>query len=238
MYGQFQDDVYVFAGGNLGSDHLVEAGNHDPQTNDQHDRLDFSQFIDSIEIELDEKGRQEINEGDGGNRAAELDLRLSSETAFEHVTGTPFHDEIEGNDRDNVLVGLDGHDELEGDDGNDVLIGGDGRDELEGGDDNDLLISGYTDYDQDANALNAIAAEWSSNRDYEDRADNLRDGTGPILSGANIRLTTDGADRTVFDDDDRDELDGDDDRDWFFANLDEDDLKGERSNEWIDELLD
>src|SRR5262249_43823309 len=83
----------------------------------------------------------------------------------------------------------------------------------------DLLIAGFTAFDLDQAALEAILAEWTSPRSYETRVANLRGaGSGPRLNGDYV-LRIDGPGRTLFDDDDEDKLTGDSGRDWFFANL-------------------
>ena len=74
-----------------------------------------------------------------------LELTLFSKTAFEHATGTMFNDEIEGNRRNNILIGGNGHDEIEGESGDDLILGGDGNDELEGDFGNDVIDGGPGD---------------------------------------------------------------------------------------------
>ncbi len=167
MYGQFGDDTYVFAGGGLGRDAVVEAGgdhhhhdhghhdhdgddddddhhhhhheNHGP--NDLHDRLDFSQFIGPVDVDLSNAHTQTVNgyrhEGD-----INLTLTLFHGDAIEDVIGSEFSDHIDGNSRNNTLIGLAGNDVIEGFGGNDVLRGNDGNDELNGGDGDDLLDGG------------------------------------------------------------------------------------------------
>ncbi|MEK7422828.1 MAG: hypothetical protein AAB131_03200, partial [Actinomycetota bacterium] len=109
-----------------------------------------------------------------------------------------------GND---IVLGEDGDDLLRGALGRDLLIGGEGADTLKGdnqgpdgegngngddnGDDNgghgreknqDIMIGGTTYHDDNDEALQAILAEWTSERSYEVRVDNLRDGTGSATS--------------------------------------------------------
>ena len=75
--------------------------------------------------------------------------------------------------------------------------------------------------------------------DYASRVENIRMGSGPILDGTGIRLSTN---ITVIDDDVRDKLEGKMGLDWFFARLDgsadEDDLKKLASDEIVDLLSD
>ena len=67
-------------------------------------------------------------------------------------------------------------------------------------------------------------AEWSSDRDYATRVDNLRGvGTGPRLNELYYLIAADsqqpGSSATVFDDESCDLLIGCSGTDWFFANL-------------------
>jgi hypothetical protein len=231
IYGQFGNDSFVFAGGGLGNDRLVEAGNSNSRPNDLHDRLDFSRFINTIEVNLEENERQSVNgkkfEGD-----TNLTAKLFSGTAFEDVTGSEFSDEIEGNVRDNTLVGLSGKDDVDGKEGNDLLIGGDDADELEGDDGRDIVIGTFTLLDEDPVALQAILTVWNSDDDYTTRIDTIRTGSGPVLKGVKLEAET-----TVLDDGFKDELEGDDNRDWFFAQPRKDDVDDRDSGEALDVLI-
>ena len=91
---------------------------------------------------------------------------------------------------------------------------------MKGDDGDDILIGGFTVYDENLDALALIMAEWTSDRTYLERVHNLRNAAGPILETADIEIKLD--ETTVFNDGVRDKLEGDDDRDWFFANLDDD----------------
>ncbi len=53
----------------------------------------------------------------------------------------------------------DGDDRIDGGRGRDLLIGGRGRDYLNGGGHDDILIAGWTDYDTNLSALDAVMAE-------------------------------------------------------------------------------
>jgi Ca2+-binding RTX toxin-like protein len=142
MYGQFGDDTYVFSGGALGNDRVIEAGETDCDLpNDLRDRLDFSGFVQAIDIDLGTTDRQLFASGTTVN----LKLTLSSSTGLEGVLGSAFDDDIDGNSRDNFLYGLVGNDEIEGEDGDDLLEGGLGNDCLYGGDGNDRLYGGDGD---------------------------------------------------------------------------------------------
>ncbi len=122
--------------------------------------------------------------------------------------------------------------------GSDVLIGGDGDDILQGGNRDDLLIGGFTMFDGNLPALEAILREWSSNNLYDLRVGNLRQGFGAV-QGTGVRLVPSGANQTVFDDGAKDDFKGGDDRDWFFANLDRNDKDRDKvSDQRSDELVD
>ena len=77
-----------------------------------------------------------------------------------------------------MLLGEDGDDLLFGNEGRDVLIGGRGGDVLKGSDEDDILISGFTAHDAADSALLAILDEWRTTRTYEQRVNNLRNGSG------------------------------------------------------------
>jgi Ca2+-binding RTX toxin-like protein len=148
--------------GGLGQDFLVEEGRdhhyddhhdehhdwhdhhlHSDGPNDLHDMLDFSLFAGPVDINLDKSlHRQTINGQRIKGGDVNLRLVLFQGDAFEDVIGSQFSDCIDGNERDNVLVGLAGNDHLEGDSGDDVLLGGAGNDDLEGGWGNDILDGG------------------------------------------------------------------------------------------------
>ncbi len=94
--------------------------------------------------------------------------------------GAAGKDKLTGGAGADVLVGGDGNDSLIGGNGRDLLIGGLGADTLTGSGDTseDILIAGYTTFDANDSALNAILAEWNSPRSYSTRKQNLIDGNG------------------------------------------------------------
>jgi Ca2+-binding RTX toxin-like protein len=147
------------------------------------------------------------------------DDKLTGGRADDYLDGGPGDDKLEGGDGNDILLGGEGNDKLQSGQGSDLLIGGRGADKLDGGGGDDLLIAGFTAFDANHAALQAILAEWTSSRPYEARVDNLRgEGSGPRLNG-DYFLKTDGPDCTLFDDNAEDKLAGDSGRDWFFANL-------------------
>jgi hypothetical protein len=116
------------------------------------------------------------------------------------------------------------------------MIGGLGADQLWGNAEEDLLIAGFTLFDDNAVAVNLIAREWNSAGDYLTRVDRLSAGTGEILEGSGVRLSNDGPERTVFDDDSVDILFGNQALDWYFADVDDDEedlIRDDRAGEVI-----
>ena len=176
-------------------------------------------------------------------------------TAAAWLFGGPGNDHlhVEGGSLDNVLVGEDGDDHLEagtdklkGGEGRDILIGGRGHDRLKASAGDNLLIAGFTDFDRDMSALEAIRSEWTRTgqdpdhlKDYQTRVDHLLTGGG---RNGTIRLNP----TTVHDDGNFDVLDGAPKTiwlDWFFANLDgdgdrkkKDDVRGLRGGRIVTDI--
>ena len=153
--------------------------------------------------------------GDSGNDT------LKGGKGNDRLHGGTGNDKVFGYLGIDLLLGDTGNDHLDGGRGRDLLIGGAGRDKLFGHDDDDLLIAGTTAHDQNARALAAILAEWTSSRDYAARTANILAGNGPALAGTGIFLQQ-GV--SVDDDGVRDELFGNGGKDWFFASLAQDKL--------------
>jgi hypothetical protein len=97
-------------------------------------------------------------------------------------------------------------------------------------------------FDRRGETIAAIMAEWTSVQSFEDRISNLRgDTTGSQFANranGNAFLTTDGESPTAEDDTDRDRLHGSLGRDWYFANLGDDQLQGRRSSDMLTDLGD
>lgn len=142
-------------------------------------------------------------------------------------------DLLRGGAGSNVIVGGDGRDRIQGGASNDILIGGEGRDNIRGGGGQDVVIGGYTVFDNNLDALDQIYRDWTTSTDYLDRVDDLRSGSG----SSQLALA---AGVTVFDDGDRDNLNGGKRRDWYLADTDgqrqdNDRIRLERN---LDELVD
>ncbi len=178
--------------------------------------------------------RVEVYGGDGNDW-----IRASSNITHDMLLfggdGNDYLQSAKGND---VLIGGDDDDWLNGLSGDDVLIGGNGRDTILAKAGSDLLISGYTSFDSRRDALIAISTEWSSDRSYQDRRDNLL-GIAPesqhVTTDDNERivLTSDGSEQSVFDDEVVDVLIGSRGRDWYFANLGEGDAQDQIANQTL-----
>jgi len=155
--------------------------------------------------------------GDGGND------KLYGNAGNDSINGGSGNDFARGgigNDRMNggadsdVLLGEEDNDTLKGEAGRDILIGGFGSDILSGGEHEDILIHATTSFDANDAALAKIMAEWSSGRSYGARIANIRNGTGPILTGTGFTFTP-GV--NIIDDGASDTLTGNTSLDWFIS---------------------
>jgi predicted outer membrane repeat protein len=165
----------------------------------------------------------------------DIDAFINGGAGNDHLTGGGGNDEILGGPGNDIVIGGSGDDLLDGGEGRNLLIGGIGADVLTGGTEGDLLIGGFTAFDKDPLALDLLLAEWTSERSYLERIDNIREGKGPILKGSKVALVASGSKQTVFDDGEQDVLTGGDGLDWFFASL-ADDLTDKQGDEFWDVL--
>lgn len=138
--------------------------------------------------------------------------KIKGSQADDTIFGGGGDDSIRGGNGNDIILGGDGADTLKGDNGRDVLIGGAGVNSLSGGKNADLLMS-YS-VGEDLDVLNAIAAEWWSENSYEERVDNLRNGTGTPGGGANGSVYIPSV---VVADAESDALKGNQGRDYFWA---------------------
>ena len=171
------------------------------------------------------------------------DLAIVSEQAILNVIidGGLGNDKLHGGAGNDILLGGDGDDEITGGDGADILIGGPGSDRLVGGWGDDILVSDQTTYESDESqnklpkieGLDAIQAEWLSEKDYVERLNNIT-GNDPQPD----RLNNDfflGFSLTVWDDSQADKLTGGRGTDWFL--LSGDDWAMDIGGDDADELL-
>jgi hypothetical protein len=113
--------------------------------------------------------------------------------------------QIQGGGGPTVEVGgSGGSGQLLGGTGRNILIAGPGGANLKGGSGDDILIGGFTNYDQNLAALEAIMAEWNSADSYATR-------TSVLSSYFNTS--------TVHDDGVSDQINGGGGQDWVFALL-------------------
>jgi Ca2+-binding RTX toxin-like protein len=125
-------------------------------------------------------------------------------------------------------MGGAGYDELHGGKGRNLSIGGTGKDKLKSNAGDDLLIGGYTDFDADEAALNALLREWSrTDATYAQRVDHLLGRTGGGLNGS-VLLTS----STVHDDGVENQLTGGAGADLYFAGM-FDKLTGKKKDETV-----
>jgi hypothetical protein len=150
-----------------------------------------------------------------------VNLQTGEATALTAFSGIR---DVTGGQGNNILVG-DGHgntlDSSRG--GRSLLIAGGSDlsrqgDTLIGSSDEDILIAGFTVYDLDKNALQAILAEWTrTDLSYNNRVNDLTTGANgvPLLDAT-----------TVFSNQANNTLQGNGGLDLFFANLDRDGIQG------------
>jgi len=150
--------------------------------------------------------------------------KIAGNIAIDAITdGGHGRDKLKGGAGNDIVLGGAGNDKIQGGRGADILIGGLGSDRLVGNKGNDILIGDTTVYDSDqaedkfadVEALLAILDEWTSERDFETRVNNLKDGTG-----SSDRLNDSyflQKEITVFDDSVRDHMTGSSGKDWFIS---------------------
>jgi hypothetical protein len=168
--------------------------------------------------------RIEVVLGDGNDRA----VVASNVETTALIDGGTGNDLLKGGRGDDILLGGDGHDLLIGCSGRDLMIGGLGWDRIIGNFGDDIIIGGTTAFDANYMALLTIMNEWTSDRSYTTRIENLKGtGTGDRLNGDYFLIAQNSGEldpnATVFDDDARDKMTGGAGFDWFFANYCHDD---------------
>jgi len=134
LYGGTGSDVFVFTGGNLGTDLVTEDPTLDTDT------LDFTDFVEAFNLDLSVAGVPGIGNPAFSDYWACLVLYLSSDLGIENIKGSneisldwngniyQSGDLIIGNARPNALYGNAHNDTLDGAAGADALWGGSGID--------------------------------------------------------------------------------------------------------------
>jgi predicted metal-binding membrane protein len=141
--------------------------------------------------------------GQGANDHIQVDKQLMLPTFLFAGNGANVH--IEGGGGPTVEVGgSGGNDHLQAGTGRSILIAGQGGGHLQGSGGDDILIGGYTNFDNNLPALEAILAEWNSGDTYAVRT---------MALGFYFNTTT------VHDDGIADLLEGGGGQDWVFALL-------------------
>jgi len=169
---------------------------------------------------LGDAGNDTLKGGQGDDvlHGGDGDDKLVGKNGNDLLFGDAGNDTLKGGQGNDVLHGGDGDDKLRGEAGSNILIGGLGSDVLRAGkgrDEHHIVIGGTVSFaDTLETALTAIMAEWSSDRDFETRVQNITDG-----SGSDDRLNGDfylqlGV--TVFDDGEKDKLFASLEDDWLF----------------------
>lgn len=193
--GHAGGDVIV---GGSGRD-VVDGGSGPDRINGRggNDRLQGGTGDDQL---LGGSGSDSVRGGPG-------DDRLRGQAGVDFLFGDSGDDRIVEFTGANLLVGSSGNDLLQGGSGRDLMIGGDGVDRLRGGPGEDLLVGSVTSYDSQPDQLERLLAAWTDPNDYLTRISQLTDDRMPVHLGSDVN---------VHDDDRRDELLGEEDRDWFF----------------------
>ena len=127
LTGNGGNDTYKFAGLNLGTDEIHEAGNADTDT------LDFSGFQSFVSVDLEQVFSPSDQDFAVSAFMSNLKVKQFNATGIEDVIGSPSTDTIRGNARPNHFWGGDEDDRLEGRGGNDILEGQTGNDTYEFG---------------------------------------------------------------------------------------------------------
>ena len=137
FYGLDGNDILKGAGGDdrlvgdYGDDTLKGGGGADALVGGPGiDTADYGESAVAVRVHL------------GINRAFLGDAQGDAFSSIENISGSPFHDYLEGDGYANVLRGQNGNDALYGGYGNDTLDGGPGTDHLYGQSGRDTLIGG------------------------------------------------------------------------------------------------
>lgn len=193
-------DVFQFASTGSLSGRIQDQGG-------TSDRLDYTLLNGPVSVNLTSGDASRVTLG-----VENIDQVFGS-LGDDLLIGSSGNNLLQGGDGNDVLVGLGGNDTLNGGNGRDVLIGGNGSDQLLAGSEDDLAIGNRTSFDTNVAALVAIMSEWKKlPLPYAQRVLNLRNGVG---ANGQFALKT----NTVLDDSASDTLQGQDDRDWFWATL-------------------
>jgi phospholipase C len=120
----------------------------------------------------------------GGNDEVVIDKAVTTPAFVFAGTG---NDDLTGGGGPTVLVGGKGNDRLSGGSGPSILIGGSGHAHLRGGLGDSLLIAGFTNYDGNLQALQALLNEWSATGEtFAQKVAHIEGVTGGGLNGSYV----------------------------------------------------
>jgi hypothetical protein len=126
-----------------------------------------------------------------------VDLPLGMATGF--AGGISHIQNVTGSIGNDILVGDANANILRGGTGRNFIIAGAGADQLFGGGGDNLLIAGYTLYDRNLVALDAVMKEWTSGDSYATRVRKIGAGVAGSDSNTYALVGGKGKNRTVFD---------------------------------------
>jgi hemolysin type calcium-binding protein len=163
------DDGLNTLEGGAGNDHIFGGSGNDTITGQQgNDFLNGGPGVDRIHYVGAPSGvtvslASGTATGDGADRNTEI----------ENVIGSPFDDELTGDDGPNTLEGGAGNDSLTGGPGNDTLLGGRGDDYLDGGPGSDRV-----DWSKASSGINANLATGFASGEGNDQIVGIENVTG------------------------------------------------------------
>lgn len=240
LQGSLYDDILTGSDGHnriegLAGDDILEGG----QGNDLliggagRDTASYAGASDGVTVNL---GAVDAS----GKAVAENPVSAGSDTleGIENLIGSPFSDDLTGDDHDNLIMGGAGNDQLFGAAGDDTLEGGLGNDQLNGGTGRDA--ASYADVIVSATDPNPQTGVTVKLETLE-KQDTIRSGEDALAgiedligSDYNDVLTGDGAENSLYGRSGDDQLYGRDGADYLFGGGGKDTLNGEAGNDWLE----
>ena len=242
--GSGNDRLFSLLGNSLlisgaGDDHVIDSyGNNTVKTLGGNDTVEVGIGNDDIESgggnDLVRAGAGNDNiKGGAGNDQLNGGLgndRIDGGSGKNILSGGFNNDFLKGGNQSDILIGGPGNDVLSGLGGRDIVIGGDGADRLSGGIGDDILISSRTIHDNDSDILIRIRNRWESSSGYSARVQVIK--SGFQFQNKQIRINR----SSVKTDNQRDEIRGNRDNDWFFVNSSLDRVFDRVSTEILDRV--
>jgi phospholipase C len=194
------------------ADHIQIGLTHAGQLEVQIDSAHFDRAFDPAQI-----SRIQVY-GQGGNDHVEI---ASQVTLPAMIFAGDGNNHIEGGSGNTVIVGGAGNNQISAGAGRNLLIGGTGNTRIVENGGQAIEIAGTTLYDSNAEALTAIENEWASTSDnLATRIANITSGVTQDASNTKYHLAAD----TVFSNGQHNHLQALSGMDWFFANLNRDEV--------------